>query len=265
MELKDVFSQLSNLDASTLAEAGQVSIELGECLVKLSETIEQISSLRSAGFAVHLPGLEVFSQVVCDSMVGGPSVGGPESNIADQEQEPRQLSTPQNRKVTRQEIAEALKAMGKRQATTKTLAKIFGVNHRRICGAVQFGTGPAMHIDDGLVVLGENPDPDAFSRDREIKQRRIRVAEAAKTNPPKPQSQSDLNSFNELAYSQKQPGEFDTELADRIYTLLDSEGSLPVEVIAARLGIERQLAEQTCEACEWFCPTLAGDIRIAMV
>lgn len=255
MKLKDVFSQLSGLDPITLAEAGQVSIELGECLVKLSETIEQIASLRSAGFAVHLPGLEVFSQVV----------GGLGQSESDPQQHEPQLQPKQKRKVTRQEIADALEAMGKRQATTKTLANIFGVNHRHICGAVQFGTGPAMHIDDGLVVLGENPNPEAFSRDREIKQRRIRVAEAAKNNPPKPQSKGDLNSFDEAAYAQKQPGEFDAELADRIYTLLDSEGSLPVEVIAARLEIDRQLAEQTCQACEWFCPTLAGDIRIAMV
>lgn len=227
-----LLSQISKLNADQLARTGQQHIELGELMVKLSETMESMTSLE---LAEHLPVLLKLP----------PKKGRPRKDAADG---PRWKRI--ERKRFKNDIVEWMEFNGWVTVHIDNIVKHFNVAQQAVHSTINHSKyGPPAYIQDGWVILGEQP-----------------AGTAATTAKPKKQSAQQPVKFDQATYNAKPDNEqFDARLADQIHRLLTLEGSLPVEVIAARLRQEPVKVSECCRSCEWFGVTTQGDIAIAMV
>lgn len=222
-----ILSKIATLNAAQLAETGQQHIELGELMVRLSETVESMTALE---LAEHLPVLLKLP----------PKKGRPRKDAADG---PRWKRI--ERKRFKNDIVEWMESNGWVMVHIDNVVKHFNVAQQAVHSTINHAKyGPPAYIQDGWVILGERPA----------------------VPKPKKQSAQQPVKFDQTAYNAKPDSEqFDARLADQIHRLLTLEGSLPVEVIAARLRQEPVKVSECCRSCEWFGVTTQGDIAIAMV
>lgn len=235
MELKDVLGKLGRLDVNELNATGQKHIELGECLVKLAETLQTLE-------AIELPSIQ--SEVDPDPL---PFPEPEVTRVAGM----RRWRKP---KLTKLQIAQAMYERRAYQMTTDTLAKILGTSRQQVASVVALGKGePLLRLDDGLVIA---PSPWPIDGQKNATQ-----PNKAKTR----RAQKPPVALDEIRANSVQSAEFDEFLADKIHGLLVSDGSLPVEVIASRLGWSESEVASCCQCCEWFEKNQAGDVQIARV
>lgn len=251
MELKDVLGKLGRLDANELNATGQKHIELGECLVKLAETLQTLETIElPAGLGLEVkPALpEPQYWPVESKKIGRPKRG-----------EKRPLS--KRRKNLRREIIALLEFQGVETLSVAYVAQRLDAREQAVRAAINFGKGePAAYIDGQFVVIGERPAKDETQQQAKPPKQPKTVASANATN-----SEKKWGKFDQDAYSEAEHGEFDEVLADQIHRLLTDEGSMPVPAIAARLRVEAARVGECCRSCEWFSKTTAGDIQVAMV
>jgi hypothetical protein len=239
VELKDVLGKLGRLDANELNATGQKHIELGECLVKLAETLQTLETIdlpSALGLEVKpaLPEPEYWP--VKQGKIGRPKRG-----------ENRQPSA--RRKNLRRDVIALMQFQGVSKLSVEYIAQRLEARQQAVRAAIAFGKGeqPA-HLANNCVVLGEKPD-------------RQPVEQLQTTKQPTPKKVIELESEPNTEQSEE---DFDEVLADQIHRLLSDEGSMPVPAIAARLKLEAAVVGECCRGCPWFSPTKHGDIEIAM-
>ena len=243
MELKDVLGKLGRLDANELNATGQKHIELGECLVKLAETLQTLEAIElPASFESkakpQIPEPEFWP--VRSSKMGRPK-----------RDENRPRST--QRKNLRRDVIALMESEGASSRNVEYLAQKLEAKEQAIRAAITFGKGsPAAYIENGCVVLGEKPDNQIIGQPE-------RLEPKAAAAPKKI-----VERVKKVESLQHEDEDFDESLADKIHSLLSNEGSMPVPAIAARIGAEPASVGQCCRACPWFCLTREGDIAIAM-
>jgi hypothetical protein len=220
-----ILSQIAQLSPAQLAATGQQHIELGELMVRLSETIKSMTDLE---LAESLPVLLRLPR----------KPGRPRKTDSDKKW-PRT-----KRRGFKREIAQWMHENGTTTEQVEVIAKHFNVAPQAVTSTIRSAKyGPPARLVDGWVIFDGPLEP--------LQVKSEPVKEEKRVTPAKPEKEQPASEFDEL-------------LADQIHKLLASEGNMPVHAIAARLNTKPVKVSECCRECDWFTNTLEGDIAIAM-